>query len=140
MIFFRVNNCCFFNLKTGSYLICGLEIFACVSVILVNIFMDLPSITLFFFAIGYSVFNILAIVGNKKENHIFILPWIIANFIIIMIILAILIWIFVQFFNISTKQPEVQLDCFFLILLLIFGIFDLVIRKDISLLNCLFQD
>lgn len=121
MIFFRVKSCCCFDLKTGSLFISGFECFACFLGILVNIFMDLPSKTLFLVCIAYSVLNIFVLVGNRKERPNFLLPWIITNFIIIMVILGALIWIFVQFFNISTSQPEVKLDVLFMTLLFIFG-------------------
>lgn len=121
MIFFRVSGCCCFDLKTGSLIISGLECFICILGVLVNIFMDLPSITLFLVCIAYSILNILVFFGSKTEKHNYLLPWIITNFTIIIINLGALIWIFVQFFNISTNQPEIKLDVLFLTLLFIFG-------------------
>lgn len=121
MIFFSVKRCCCFDLKTGSFIISGLEVFACFFGVLVNVFMDLPSITLFLVCIAYSIPNILVFFGNKTGKHSYLLPWIITNFIIIIVLLGILIWIFVQFFNISTSQPEIKLDFMFLTLLFVFG-------------------
>lgn len=121
MIFFRVKSCFCLDLKTGSLIIGIFEISMCIVSLLVNIFMDIPSIKIFVLSIFYSILNGLVLFGIKRNKRAFLLPWIFVNIIIITILLGALIWIFVQFFNISTKQPEPKLDSLFLTLLIIFG-------------------
>ena len=142
MIFCNTENCCCFNLKTGTIVIAVMQLIGCFINIFFEIFSENKSGPILASSVIFLVLCSLLIFGAHKERPNFFLPWLIVTFLGIVMMFIGLIYIFVSFFrsdadqltyrtsNLKNKE-DLRLDVFFLINLI--GFSEFFVRLEICI-------